>query len=152
MSIPYSSKSAIFIGALSLDVAIIDQITKWVAVTHLQTPLNITSWLSLGYAENTGIAFSLPIPYIILIPFSFVLIGAILAYGFRSLNIDSPLTIAVLGCITGGAVGNVIDRIFRGFVVDFIKVGWWPTFNLSDVFLSIGIFLLIVFYGKIKRV
>lgn len=144
-------KGHIFIGALSLDVAILDQVTKWLAVTNLQTPWDITSWFSLEYAENTGVAFSFPVPYIVLIPLSFIMIAGILVYGIRSFNVDNPLTIAILGFITGGAVGNIIDRIFRGFVIDFIKVGPWPTFNLADAFLCIGIFLLLLFYGKIRR-
>lgn len=139
-------------AAITIDTTILDQLTKWLASEHLQTPLELTSWLSLEYAENTGVAFSFPIPYVVLIPFSFIMIAAILVYGFRSLNMEHPLSMAALGLMTGGALGNVIDRIARGFVVDFIKVGWWPTFNLADSFLVMGIFLLIVFYGKIKRV
>lgn len=144
-------KGYIYIGALSLDVAIIDQAAKWLAATNLLTPWSITPWFSLEYAENTGIAFSFPVPYIVLIPVSIIMIAGILAYGVRSFNISNPLTIAILGFITGGAIGNIIDRIFRGFVIDFIKVGPWPTFNLADAFLCIGIFLLLLFYGKIRR-
>lgn len=145
-------KGHIFVGAIAIDVTIADQVTKWLATEHLQAPWNFTSWFSLAYAENTGVAFSFPVPYQLLIPLSLIMVVVIVAYGFRALNMDSPLSMIVLGFITGGAAGNMIDRVVRGFVIDFIQVGWWPTFNLADAFLTVGIFLLLAFYGKIKRV
>lgn len=129
-----------------------DQLTKWLAATRLQTPLQLAPYISLEYAENTGVAFSLPVPAVVLIPLSLLLLGVIIVYGLKHLNLGSPLGIAIMSLIIGGAAGNLIDRISRGYVIDFIKVGWWPSFNLADSFLTIGIFLLLLFYGKIKRV
>jgi signal peptidase II len=59
-------------------------------------------------------------------------------------------SVVALALILGGALGNLLDRIFRspgflrGEVVDFVSVGWWPTFNVADSALSVGIVLLLV--------
>lgn len=145
-------KSHLFIGMFALDLAILDQVTKWLAVSYLQTPIQLIPGLSLKYAENAGVAFSLPVPPAVLIPLSFLLLAGIVLYGFRHLDFSHPLSIVVMALILGGAVGNLLDRVFRGFVVDFIALSWWPTFNLADAYLTAGIFLLLVFYGKINRV
>lgn len=144
-------KNHIFAGALAVDIIIADQVTKWLASEHLQNPYRLFPGVSLEYAENTGIAFSLPVPQPILIPLSIVLIAGIILYAARNIKTEMPVTIPILAFIIGGAVGNMIDRIARGYVIDFIRVGWWPSFNLADTFLVIGIFLLILFYGKINR-
>lgn len=53
-----------------------------------------------------------------------------------------------LSMILGGAVSNLYDRIFLGYVVDYIDLGWWPVFNLSDSFITIGCLFFIVFSFK----
>jgi signal peptidase II len=50
-----------------------------------------------------------------------------------------------LGLILGGAFGNVIDRILLGYVVDFIRVGWWPVFNVADSAITVGAAVLALF-------
>lgn len=144
-------KPLLFTASIAIDVIITDQITKWLASENLEQPFQLFSGVSFEYAENTGVAFSLPIPYVILIPFSILMVVGIFFYAHKHLKMEHPLAMIAIGFLTGGAIGNIIDRILRGFVIDFIKVGWWPTFNLADSFLVIGIFLLIAFYGKISR-
>jgi len=53
------------------------------------------------------------------------------------------------GAILGGAVGNIVDRIQRHFVVDFIDLRWWPVFNVADSCITIGVVLLVL--GSAKR-
>jgi signal peptidase II len=52
--------------------------------------------------------------------------------------------------VLGGGLGNLIDRFTRGYVIDFISIWKWPVFNLADVFVTIGVLLIVLFYGKIK--
>lgn len=52
--------------------------------------------------------------------------------------LQTPLRATGLGCIIGGAAGNLIDRVWRGAVIDFINISDWPTFNLADAALCIG--------------
>lgn len=49
-----------------------------------------------------------------------------------------------IGLIVGGALGNLIDRILLGYVIDFIQVGWWPVFNVADSAISVGAILLVL--------
>lgn len=53
------------------------------------------------------------------------------------------MTWIALVLILGGALGNYLDRLFRGFVVDFIHVPYWPVFNVADIWLSVGFALLV---------
>ncbi len=122
---------------------ILDQVTKFYARENLETPINIIKdWLKFDYAENTGIAFSLPVAYQILIPLS-VLVCLYLGYVlFSQSNLSKAKYWGFLILLTG-AVGNLIDRIYFGFVTDFISIWQFPIFNLADTFISLGLIALI---------
>jgi signal peptidase II len=102
--------------------------------------------LRLQYAENTGAAFSLFNEYpAILAVIATGLAALVLAWSWF-LPERERLSRAALGLIFGGAVGNLIDRFRYGFVVDFIQVHCdgrplWPTFNLADSAICVGIAL-----------
>lgn len=55
---------------------------------------------------------------------------------------------AGLGLIIGGAVGNLVDRLFRGRVVDFIDFSWWPVFNLADIAIVAGVIIILLGYAR----
>jgi signal peptidase II len=125
-----------------------DHATKQAAKTTLegQPPRQILGRvLDLRYAENTDIAFNLLrwIPETWRTPLLVVLGGgAILALAvalFRR-HANRATTIALV-LILAGALGNYLDRIVRGYVVDFIHVPRWPVFNVADILVTIGIAL-----------
>jgi len=129
---------------------IIDQLTKLLVLTSVgsRSVSIIGNILRLQVTYNTrgifGISFGSDHFYFIL-----PLIGlSVLIY--LLLVARSRLESIVVGLITGGAFGNLIDRIRLGAVVDFIDMGIghyrWPTYNLADAFITIGIVILI-FYG-----
>lgn len=134
-----------------LDLALLDQLSKWFARRYFINPHEITPWLSFHYAENTGIAWSIPIPLVLIIILNIVLITTLFFVAFRYLNPKRILTVIVLILIIGGALGNIYDRITHGYVIDFIAVSTWPVFNLADTFICLGIFLGAIFYGIIRR-
>jgi signal peptidase II len=72
---------------------------------------------------------------------------SVVIYLFLKIGSDKILEALALSFIAGGAIGNIIDRIFLGYVVDFIEIYIkkyrWPTFNIADSFISIGIVLLL---------
>ncbi len=78
---------------------------------------------------------------------SLVVIGGIVVYGLRSVGRTSPLLTVTLGLLLGGAVGNLVDRLRFGHVIDFVDMGigmWrWYTFNVADAAISIAIVGLI---------
>lgn len=110
----------------------------------------------LRYAENKGAAFglfgSLPEKYRAPL-FHFVSIGAavMIAYFFRKLRgtRDERFAVVGLSLVLGGAIGNYVDRLARGFVIDFLEVHWheqayWPAFNVADSAIVVGAVLLLV--------
>jgi signal peptidase II len=137
-------------------IVVLDQLTKWLVnhsmSLHDSRPL-IEGVLSLTYVQNRGAAFGLlssaDLPYQALL-FSIVgllALAAIVAYSLQ-MPADNRLPQLGLALITGGAVGNLIDRATLGYVIDFIHVYWrqydWPMFNAADSAISIGVALLIL--------
>jgi signal peptidase II len=125
----------------------LDQYTKQLARAYL--PLN-TSWnpiawldrfVTLTFVHNTGIAFGLfqgASPLFILPPF--IVVGIVIYY--RKLAAESWLLTVAFGLLMAGATGNVIDRIVRGYVTDFVDVRIWPIFNVADSSVVVGTILL----------
>lgn len=133
-------------------MSLLDQIIKQLASAYLQTPVPIFSWLSLRYEQNYGIAWSIPIPYPLLLFLNIVLLLAMPYIAGKLVDLSHKRSQLALGFILGGAIGNIFDRLFYGYVVDYVALSFWPVFNLADALLAIGIFLIIVFYGKIRKV
>ena len=101
-------------------------------------------FLRLTYATNTGTAFGL-----LRNQTAFLIIASIVAVGFlvyfyRTHAIVRPTLRLSIGLQLGGALGNLLDRVTVGAVVDFIDVGWWPIFNLADSSIVVGMTILIV--------
>ena len=102
-----------------------------------------TGFLRIVHGTNTGSAFGLFAGFTNLLILASILgIAAVLYYFYRQGNNAIALRIS-LGLIVGGALGNLFDRVVFGKVVDFISVGWWPSFNIADSAISVGMFLLI---------
>ena len=126
-------------------VFIFDQISK--EFIRLWMPLGdswpATGFLRIVHGTNTGAAFGLFAGFTNLLILASILgIAAVLYYFYRQGNNAIALRIS-LGLIVGGALGNLFDRVVFGKVVDFISVGWWPSFNIADSAISVGMFLLI---------
>jgi|TARA_B110000263_G_C15279692_1_gene497729 signal peptidase II len=127
-------------------VFILDQVSK--EVIRQQLPL-YGSWPEEGFLRivhglNTGSAFGLFSGFTnLLIIASIVGIGVVLYY-FQKQEISVIWYRLSIGLIVGGALGNLIDRLKDGAVVDFISVGWWPAFNVADSSISVGMVLLIL--------
>ncbi len=134
-------------------LAFFDQLSKSFVVKNLTEDLTILKdFFVLQYSENQGIAFGLPVPKTLLICLNIILIFVILYYSFTELDIKKRLSTIAPALVIGGGLGNLIDRIANGYVVDFISIWKWPNFNLADVFICSGVLVLLAFYGKIKKV
>ena len=151
-----TAKSRFFFVAFAISLAL-DQITKtWVVETlaFSDRVSVIEGFFYLTHVRNPGAAFSLfaEAPIEIRAPFFFVTtliaIGLILSF-FRKLSPGDRLSALALGLILGGAVGNLLDRLIYGAVVDFLRlqlwVGYsWPDFNVADSSIVIGVALLVL--------
>ena len=138
-------KTVFFI--LALLVAFFDQLIKLLVAGKMlpgqSIPL-IPSILHLTYVKNIGAAFGLfRSQRYMLIVIGVAVILAVM-YFQRRVETKEYLIQTALAFILGGSFGNIIDRIFRGYVVDFIDFRFWPVFNLADIMINLGIFLLLL--------
>ncbi|MFA5829029.1 MAG: signal peptidase II [Candidatus Gracilibacteria bacterium] len=148
----HGGKILLKIGVSGGFLVILDQFLKWTAQMYWQKPFFLLPGISLRYEQNTGIAWSIPLPYTILIILNLVLIVILPFFIANYFNLRLPKAQIIMSMIMAGAFGNIIDRLFRGYVIDYISVGSFPVFNLADSLLTISIFLILVFYDRIKRV
>lgn len=139
-------------------IVIADQITKFCIHKNLafMTYLDIFPFFKIVHFQNKGAAFSflhdaagwqryflitVSMIAIVVIPF------------FIKKNKKEPLALWSFTCILAGAIGNLIDRIYYGYVIDFIYLHvndfYWPAFNIADSFITIGAFLLI--FDMVKK-
>jgi signal peptidase II len=142
----------LFLAAVSLPVIVLDQVTKLLIVRKLAYHESITvveNFFEIIHARNPGAAFSFlrdssfRLPFLITV--SIVASVAVIAI-YRKLRPEQKLVSLALALILGGAVGNLIDRVRLGEVVDFLNVHWyqhyWPAFNVADSALCVGVGLL----------
>jgi signal peptidase II len=135
--------SRIGIGA-AVAVLILDILTKGWAVSALSDGRDIHIFWTLHFAltHNEGMAFSTGTNVGPIIGMLAIVVIAILIFTMRKQS--SVVSIVATGCIIGGAIGNVLDRVFRGSgfmggaVVDFIDFRWWPVFNIADIGIVCG--------------
>jgi signal peptidase II len=126
-------------------VVAVDQVTKSQAEQHLTHPVHLLGPLGLSLTYNSGLAFSIltghaPVVAVIALALTAVLLGM----AWRTHRTAVALA---LGLALGGALGNLSDRLFRGHggaVVDFVSLRYWPTFNVADACVTVGVILLIV--------
>jgi signal peptidase II len=132
--------------ALLVTVVVVaaDQVTKSLAVSGLSSgPVHLIGPFSLELSYNTGVAFSigsgLTLPIVLIV----VVVVCLVAWLGRA--VPNFAAAVGIGMILGGAIGNLVDRLFRshhGAVIDFIYSGFWPTFNLADASIVCGCVVL----------
>lgn len=132
----------------------LDQSTKTWALAVLEHDIiRLGGGAQLALTFNDGVAFGLGGPFApVLVAVAFLAVFFVVQR-YRAM-LDRSATIA-LGLVLGGAVSNALDRIFRGrggAVVDFIDVGFWPVFNVADVFIVTGSLLLMKWVVSVDRV
>ena len=126
-------------------VILADQLTKILALQYLAPVGSYPLWedvLHLTYVENTGAAFGMLKDHRwVFLVISTVALGGVIVYMFLNKS-RHPLETVAVAFIVGGGIGNMIDRIARGFVVDFVDVKcipfWKYIFNVADIFVCVG--------------
>jgi len=139
---------------ISVVVIILDQVTKYLASTYLQfqIPEPVLPFFNLTLMYNTGAAFSFLSDASgwqrwFFVALAIIISGVIVIWLKKLKSNDLWLAIA-LAFILGGAIGNVIDRMWLGYVVDFIQVyydrWYFPAFNIADSAITVGTVLVII--------
>ncbi len=148
-----------FLFILSLLAA--DQLTKAIVaqkIPFLNSKSIIPGFFNLTHIRNRGAIFGFfsqsgsQFLYVILTLASLAALAFVIFYFFKTPT-SERLTIISLSLILAGALGNLIDRIFRGYVIDFldfyVKKWHWPSFNIADASITIGAFFIIfIFFFK----
>lgn len=156
-----TAKLRIVAGWVGL-IVVADQVTKFIVdrsmALHESIPV-IENLFSLTYIRNTGAAFGIfagshaafRMPFLIIV--SLIAIGFIFMMLKRLRDTETGLMTA-LAFILGGAIGNLIDRIFYGEVIDFLDFYWsnyhWPAFNLADSFITLGVGITVYYLATAK--
>lgn len=142
-------KKSTLIAMVASTVAILDFLTKKIIVAKIMPheSINVLPFLRIVHVENKGAAFGVlaSLGNNIFIIISFIAILFIVIYISR---VKKRMELFSLSLILGGAAGNLIDRIRIGKVIDFIDIfigDWhWPSFNVADSALTVGIILFLV--------
>jgi signal peptidase II len=139
---------------LSALVVVADQISKFWIMAHFEDYEVLTIWpvFNLTLVYNTGAAFSFLSDAGGWQRWFFIAVGivvsAVMALWLGHLRREERLTAYGLALVIGGAIGNLIDRIWLGKVVDFLQWHWqdwyWPSFNLADSAITVGVALLLI--------
>ncbi|HMA82255.1 MAG TPA: signal peptidase II [Candidatus Binatia bacterium] len=143
-------------------VLVLDQLTKIIIdrtmTLHHSIPI-IDGLFNLTYVRNTGAAFGIFAGSREAFRLPFLIIVSVLAIGFifimlKRLREDRTGLMSALSLILGGAIGNLIDRIAYGEVIDFLDVYWsdyhWPAFNVADSCITIGVIVTLYILITVK--
>ena len=128
-------------------IVAVDQLTKYLAASNLvgKTVTLIPGWLQLHYITNDGMALSLfrggRWMFVVLT----AVYLALVIYAVAKKLIHKRFELWCLAAITGGAIGNLIDRVQTGLVIDMICIPWFSTFNVADLFITFGALILVVY-------
>ncbi len=146
-------KKSLLITIIAFSVLALDQLTKLLVAGNMQlggsVPL-IKNVFHLTYIQNTGAAFGVLKGFnMFLIIFSIAVLAAIFYYYKKIAEKDRPVQV-LAALVLGGIIGNLIDRIRFGYVIDFLDFRIWPAFNVADSCITVGVLMLMVYFIKKK--
>ena len=139
---------------LSFLAVLLDQLSKLLIADNMQLyqSINIMPYVNLTYVHNTGAAFSFLSEAGGWQRWFFaalaIVIGSVIAVWLSRLKAHETLMAVSLSLVLGGAIGNLIDRLAYGYVIDFIDIyvqSWhWPAFNVADSAITLGVVLMLL--------
>jgi signal peptidase II len=133
---------------------LLDQFVKRAVTAHFGAGggelVFIPGFINIVYTENTGAAFSiLQGKRVLLIAFTLILVTALIVYIILKRKSESPVVLIGLSLVAGGGLGNLIDRVRLGYVVDYLefKPFSFPIFNIADVLVCTGCGLMLLYFA-----
>ena len=146
---PFQSHPRLLLALVVAAVVIVaDQIVKML-VDRLIGPASdradywiVGDWLGLEYVRNRGVAFGVQFGSSTLTVALSLTVFVLIGWSFWRMAGESRLAVIGIGLLAGGGIGNMIDRLRHGAVIDFVAVGPWPRFNVADSAITIGVLLL----------
>ena len=147
----FNNKFNLILFFLFLTLVILDQVTKALVINffNLYDSVALLPIINLTFVVNYGFAFGLlNNPSLNQILVSLVILAIILYFLYLLIKTQDKIFQLTLTLILAGALGNFIDRIFRGFVIDFIDIYigkyHWPAFNIADSCITVGFVILMI--------
>jgi signal peptidase II len=135
----------IFFFSLTAVIVFLDQLTKYL-VLKFQPTINL-KLLTIHLIKNTGAGFGLLKNYTFLLTIISALVVILIIYLYPRISKQKRLQIPA-ALFLAGTFGNLIDRLIRKFVVDFIDFSFWPAFNIADMAITVGAIGLVVYFWK----
>jgi signal peptidase II len=131
-------------GLVALIVLGLDQLTKHTIAAGIAAgeEKKFLPGVTLVHVRNTGVAFSIFSGGGTLV-LVFTLVALAVLVGYFARRPEKPMLWLPTGMLVGGAIGNLIDRIARGSVTDWIKLPHWPAFNVADISITFGVLVLL---------
>ena len=142
----------LYFFVLVITISLIDQVTKYLMLNNQEIFVNKSFILfRLDFVKNYGAAFNIFSGSRIFLSIISIVFSIILIYMILSEKTSNSLNLFSYSFILGGTLGNGVDRILNGFVIDFINLNIinFPVFNLADISINIGFVLII--YSFIKK-
>jgi len=144
----------IYFIILSFLIILLDQLTKYLVNSYYQQIPNKNFFLfTIDYVKNYGAAFDLLSGNRIFLSITSIAISIILLFFIVNKNNAKYIDLLSYSFILGGSLGNGIDRITKGYVLDFININFinFPVFNVADISINIGVLLIFYSYLKYKK-
>jgi signal peptidase II len=136
-------------GLVLAAVVLVDQLSKRIVDDNI-TPgdsRSVFPGVDIVHVTNKGVAFgAFAGGHTLVLIVIAVAVAALLVYFVR--HAQRPLVWLPTGLLVGGALGNIFDRVRDGAVTDFIKLPWWPAFNLADVSITLGVLTLLYVFEQ----
>ena len=152
-----TERRGLFLFSLALLIVVLDQWSKtWVranlALNESWMPIAwLDPFVTFTHIHNTGVAFGmLQNRGFVFVIVNLAVVAAIVVYYWRTES-DSWLLRTALALELGGAIGNLIDRLARGYVTDFINVRFFAVFNIADSCITVGAILLAIYALFVER-
>lgn len=133
-----------------ITLIVIDQVSKILVSNFLKEPVG-NEFVGLELVTNTGMAFGFNEGNIKNILLTIFVLLIIIRFVKNQMERIDTKTMVAISLVLAGGIGNLIDRFFRGGVLDFIKLYKIPIFNLSDIFVVLGWILLVIFIIDFTR-
>jgi signal peptidase II len=138
------TRALVVTAAVAAAVVAADQVTTNVALDHLRRPVHLLGPLGLNLQFNSGTAFSFfSGAGVWIVP---VVLALLVVLAFLAWRASRTILAVAYGLVLGGAIGNLADRVLRGHhgkVVDYVTLSHWPTFNVADACITVGVVLLV---------
>lgn len=144
----------LFLKLLIPGLIIVDRLTKIYFFNTLKDGAVIwliKPWAGLILVLNQGAAFGLFQGQVFVLALISLIVLLGLFYFYKQEPHKTIFWYLAFGFLVSGAVGNLYDRLFQGYVIDFLYTSFWPTFNFADVFINLGIGGFVIFYFLLQK-